>query len=235
MMLDITNMIIIPIVAGFIFNLFYFGNETRKTKALQLASFAGLIFFIHFMMMFAFNTSVSEFIVSFLKSMFWFYLLPMVVALLLKGSPRVTHPIIEKGLSFVAMLGIVINTIIITSSGRDNLLQVGGLLIITCFLHNIIGFNLGYFTGKLFGLPEKDRRTLAFEVGMQNGGIATGLALKMGKVATVGLASAIFGPLQNLTGSALANWFCKHPTDNKSKKTSVTAKRAHEFENKILL
>jgi BASS family bile acid:Na+ symporter len=42
---------------------------------------------------------------------------------------------------------------------------------------------------------------------MQNGGVATGLALEMGKVATVGLASTIFGPLQNLTGSALANWF----------------------------
>jgi BASS family bile acid:Na+ symporter len=58
-------------------------------------------------------------------------------------------------------------------------------------------------------LPEKDRRTIAFEVGMQNGGVATGLALQMGKIATVGLASAIFGPLQNLTGSALVNIFRK--------------------------
>ena len=57
------------------------------------------------------------------------------------------------------------------------------------------------------GLPIKDRRTIAFEVGMQNGGVATGLALQMGKIATVGLASAIFGPLQNLTGSALVEFF----------------------------
>lgn len=116
---------------------------------------------------------------------------------------------IENGLSFSAMLGIVINTVIITTSGRDNRLQVGGLLIITCFLHNIIGLSVGYLTALLAGLPKKDRRTIAFEVGMQNGGATTGLALQMGKVATVGLASAIFGPLQTVTGSALANWFRK--------------------------
>ena len=70
---------------------------------------------------------------------------------------------------------------------------------------------MGYTAAKLAKLPEKDRRTIAFEVGMQNGGVATGLALAMGKVATVGLASAIFGPLQNLTGSALVNIFKKRP------------------------
>jgi BASS family bile acid:Na+ symporter len=42
---------------------------------------------------------------------------------------------------------------------------------------------------------------------MQNGGLASGLALQMGKVATVGLAPAVFGPLMNVTGSALANWW----------------------------
>ena len=67
------------------------------------------------------------------------------------------------------------------------------------------------FAARLAGLPERDRRTLAFEVGMQNGGVATGIAYKMGKIATVGLASAIFGPLQNLTGSYLADWFRRRP------------------------
>jgi predicted Na+-dependent transporter/alpha-L-fucosidase len=229
MMLDITNMIIIPIVAGFIFNLFYFGNASRKTKWMQLSSFAVLILLIHFMMMLVFNTSAAELGRSLIRSMFFFYILPMVLAILLKRSRRITRPAIEKGLSLAAMLGIIINTAIITSSGRDNLLQVGGLLIITCLLQNLIGFNLGYFTGKLFGLPEKDRRTLAFEVGMQNGGIATGLALKMGKVASVGLASAIFGPLQNLTGSALANWFRRHSEN------IITLKNKNVLMKKLLI
>jgi len=70
-----------------------------------------------------------------------------------------------------------------------------------------MGLGVGYFISKLFGLPEKDRRTIAFEVGMQNGGIAAGLASQMGKVSSVGLAALVFGPLQNVTGSILANWF----------------------------
>ncbi|GAB4028034.1 bile acid:sodium symporter family protein [Spirosoma koreense] len=212
MMIDITNMIIIPIVAGFIFNLFYYGQETRQARTAQLLAFAGIILVTNLVMLLVMQQTLGDFLLTLLTSFSWFYLLPMLAAVLFKNVLRIDRTTIENGLSFVAMLGIVINTVIITASGRDNLLQVGGLLILTCLLHNLTGFSVGYLTAWLFGLPERDRRTIAFEVGMQNGGVATGLALQMGKVATVGLASAIFGPLQNVTGSALANWFRKRPT-----------------------
>jgi len=48
-------------------------------------------------------------------------------------------------------------------------------------------------------------------VGMQNGGMASGLAVAMDKVATVGLAPAIFGPWMNITGSTLANYWMRKP------------------------
>ena len=213
MMIDITNMIIIPIVAGFIFNLFYFGNETPRVRAMQLTGFAMLIMTVNLLMMLVMKSDMAELGVSLLKSFGWFYILPMVSAIVFKNQ-KVSRLKLENMLSFIAMLGIVINTVIITASGRNNLLQVGGLLIISCLLHNLIGLSVGYFTALLFGLPERDRRSIAFEVGMQNGGVATGLALQMGKVATVGLASAIFGPLQNVTGSALANWLKRQPVEN---------------------
>ncbi len=58
--------------------------------------------------------------------------------------------------------------------------------------------------------PGRDCRTIALEVGMQNAGLASGLALTMGKMATVGLAPAIFGPMMNITGSSVSgcatNW-----------------------------
>ena len=66
---------------------------------------------------------------------------------------------------------------------------------------------LGYWSARYLGFKEKDCRTIAMEVGMQNGGLASGLALNMGKMATVGLAPAIFGSLMNVTGSALASWW----------------------------
>jgi BASS family bile acid:Na+ symporter len=56
-------------------------------------------------------------------------------------------------------------------------------------------------------MPEQDCRTVAIEVGLQNGGLASGLANQMGKLATVGLAAALFGPIMNITGSVLASWW----------------------------
>lgn len=228
MMVDITNMIIIPIVAGFIFNLFYFNRESTPTKLTQLAAFFGVILLTNLVMMAVERMTPTEFLGALSRSLFWFYGLPMLAAVVLKRVLRSGRTSIESLLAFVAMLGIVINTSVITASGRDNLLQVGGLLIITCLLHNLTGFTVGYATAWLFRLPEKDRRTIAFEVGMQNGGVATGLALQLGKVATVGLASAIFGPLQNLTGSALANWLRKRAVNDRPRSSSISPFEAAE-------
>jgi BASS family bile acid:Na+ symporter len=125
----------------------------------------------------------------------------------------------EKILSLISMVGIALIVTIITASGRYSLLKVGGLLIVTSLLHNLTGYTLGYSLSWLLGLPERDRRTIAFEVGMQNGGLASGLALQMGKVATVGLAPAIFGPLMNITGSILANWWRGRPIKEKENRT----------------
>ena len=71
----------------------------------------------------------------------------------------------------------------------------------------MFGYLLGYWTSRLFKLPERDCRTVAIEVGMQNAGLASGIAKQMGKIGTVGLAAAVFGPLMNITGSALASWW----------------------------
>ena len=75
------------------------------------------------------------------------------------------------------------------------------------FIHNLLGYFFGYWGCKLFRMKEQDCRTIALEVGMQNGGLASGIALEMGKVATVGLAPAVFGPWMNISGSSLASWW----------------------------
>ena len=142
-----------------------------------------------------------------------FYLLPMAGGILFLKAFGGDKKIMEKTLSLVSMVGIALIVTVITASGRDSLLTVGILLMITSILHNLAGYTLGYLLAWLFRMPEKDRRTIAFEVGMQNGGLASGLANQMGKLATVGLAPAIFGPLMNITGSILANWWRGRPAD----------------------
>ena len=76
---------------------------------------------------------------------------------------------------------------------------------------SLAGYTLGYWTGRLFRMKEQDCRTIAIEVGLQNAGLASGLAKEMGKIATVGLAPAIFGPLMNISGSILASFWHRRP------------------------
>ena len=211
MMLDILNMIILPIVAGFIFNLFSKGAETRKSKAIQLISYLIIIFLTTLVYAKSREAGMLLFVIQFAKSMCWFFFLPMVGAKIIFYFIIEDKKYMEKILSLISMIGIALIVTIITASGRDSLLKVGALLLVTSLLHNIAGYTLGYSLSWLAGMPEKDRRTIAFEVGMQNGGLASGLALQMGKVATVGLAPAIFGPLMNVTGSVLANFWRGKP------------------------
>jgi len=114
---------------------------------------------------------------------------------------------LDETMPFVSMFSIAFIITIITAAGRESLLKIGALLIVVAFIHNTFGYLLGYWSGRLFKLPEKDCRTIAIEVGMQNAGLASGIAKEMGKIATVGLAAAVFGPLMNITGSALASWW----------------------------
>ena len=115
------------------------------------------------------------------------------------------------------MLAIGIIITIITASGRDSLLEIGGVLMILVLIHNIFGYLLGYWYARIFNLAEQDARTIALEVGMQNGGLASGIANSLGKIATMGLASAVFSPLMNITGSILASYWEKRPLDQKEK------------------
>ena len=217
MMLDILNMIILPIVSGFIFNMFLKRKEKLRSIFIQLGSFMLIILLTTLVYTKTNNSGLSEFALQFSKSMGWFFFFPMVGALILSRILSGDNKYMEKILSLISMVGIAFIVTIITASGRDSLLKVGALLILTSLLHNIAGYTLGYWLSWLAGMPERDRRTIAFEVGMQNGGLASGLALQMGKVATVGLAPAIFGPLMNVTGSVLANfWRSKPPKEEKS-------------------
>jgi BASS family bile acid:Na+ symporter len=123
---------------------------------------------------------------------------------------------LNKVMPLVSMSGIILIIMIITAAGHDSLLTIGPLLLLLVLIHNLLGYGLGYWSGRLFKMSERDCRTMAIEVGMQNGGLASAIAKEMGKIATVGLAPAIFGPLMNITGSVLASWWHKKPTGDES-------------------
>jgi bile acid:Na+ symporter, BASS family len=134
---------------------------------------------------------------------------PIVIGLIVNYLFKKNIAILNRILPIISMAGIAIIIVIITAAGRDSLLSIGGVLIIAVLMHNLLGYLLGYWGGRLFGMVEQDCRTIAIEVGLQNAGLASGLALAMGKVGTVGVAAALFGPIMNTTGSILATWWGK--------------------------
>jgi BASS family bile acid:Na+ symporter len=120
---------------------------------------------------------------------------------------------LDKIMPTMAIVGILYVTAMTTAAGRDNLLKVGALLFLASMLHNTAGYFFGYYLSRFAGLDKNSARSVAFEVGLQNGGMASGLAASMGKLGTVGLAAASFIPWMNISGSVLANYWSKRPPE----------------------
>ncbi|WP_416866061.1 MAG: bile acid:sodium symporter family protein [Imperialibacter sp.] len=145
-------------------------------------------------------------------------IIPIIGGLIFNKLFHGKAPWVDRAMPLLSMAGIAIIISIITASGRDALLTYGVILVFAALLHNTAGYFLGYKLCKAIKLPERDCRTIAFEVGMQNGGLASGIAQGMGKVATMGLGPSVFGSLMNITGSILANWWRDKPTGEEDPK-----------------
>jgi BASS family bile acid:Na+ symporter len=113
-------------------------------------------------------------------------------------------------LSMAAIWGVLTIT---AAAARDQLLSIALTIIVVVLLHNGIGYVLGYWGARAARLPERVARTVSIEVGLQNAGMATGLALTVLGSPEAALAAAVFGPAMNITGSMLAAWWRKRPAD----------------------
>ena len=134
-------------------------------------------------------------------------ILPVILGLIFNRFAHGKFKWLDRAMPLVSMAGIAIIITIITAAGRDSLMSIGLILVLVVVLHNVFGYVLGYFGGRLFGMDKASSRAIAFEVGMQNAGLASGIALEMGRLATMGLAPAVFGPWMNISGSSLATFW----------------------------
>jgi BASS family bile acid:Na+ symporter len=211
MMLDIINMVILPIVAGLMFHAIGYGSSKRRSIIIQGITYIIIIGLKNLIGFYTQEMNLQATLLKLLGDIFWFFLLPVAGALLFKYLVRGRKEWLDKALSLLSMVGIGLIITIITAAGRDSLLSIGLVLILACLIHNCAGYFLGYWFCRLIRMDEQSCRTISLEVGMQNGGLASGIALEMGKVATVGLAPAVFGPLMNITGSSLATFWRGKP------------------------
>ncbi|MGA4637074.1 bile acid:sodium symporter family protein [Pseudomonas solani] len=133
-------------------------------------------------------------------------LLPIVLGLVAQRllGARVRH--LVDALPLVSVASIVIIIAAVVAASQAKIAESGLLIMAVVVLHNGFGFLLGYATGKLFGLPLPQRKSLALEVGMQNSGLGAALAsAHFSPLAAV--PSALFSVWHNLSGSLLATIF----------------------------
>ncbi|WP_339716479.1 bile acid:sodium symporter family protein [Cyclobacterium amurskyense] len=149
-----------------------------------------------------------QMMVSIIKMIFVPIIAGMVFNKIFKGRAGWLH----IAMPFIAMAANVVIIAVIVAAGRDSLLEIGLLLLLAAIIHNASGYVLGYWGCRLFKMNKVDSRTIAIEVGMQNGGMAAGIASELGKAATLGLFPAIFGTWMDISGSFLANWWRTAPT-----------------------
>lgn len=133
-------------------------------------------------------------------------LIPVVGGLLVRTFlPGLVRRVLPA-LPWFSVLVICVVVAVVVSLSADQLLAAGLLVTVAVVLHNGLGLGLGYAVGRLTGLGERSARTMAIEVGMQNSGLASGLAATF-FTPVAALPGAVFSVWHNLSGAMLAGWF----------------------------
>jgi len=212
MMMEIVKIVLVPIGAALLHD--YLKRATpQQQRKIYVICFLCItwLFSVIFFLQDSNNSGISR---SINLSAFFAgaVIAGVVYHLLYKNLPK-----LDSLMPMISMFGIIYFTTVTTAAGRDNLMKVGVLLFIASVIHNAAGYFFGYWLSRLFGIDRNSSRTIAFEVGLQNGGMASGIAGAMGKLGTVGLAAAVFSPWMNISGSILANYWRKRPVEDKDK------------------
>ena len=119
----------------------------------------------------------------------------------------------DRVLSLVSMAGICYTILALTAPSRETFASAGAFIVLAAVIHNSIGCLSGYWLTRLVGkwlpLDERDARTVAIEVAMQNGGMAGALAVGVLKSTVAALPANVFSIWMNFSGSILANWWSR--------------------------
>src|SRR5690606_40554990 len=90
-------------------------------------------------------------------------ILPIALGLIFHHTLQSRFKILNTIMPVVSMAGIAVILIVIIAMGRDDLMAVGLMLVLAVSLHNMFGYLLGYWAGRLFRMPEQDCRTRSEE------------------------------------------------------------------------
>lgn len=94
------------------------------------------------------------------------------------------------------------------SANIDLFLTYIHMVVFLVFVHNAVALTIGYQIGRLFRLPEADRRSLAIETGIQNSGLGLLLIFTFFQgLGGMAIVAAWWGIWHILSGMSLAYWW----------------------------
>ena len=154
------------------------------------------------------GTMVEVDTVGMLLSIVYVVIAPIVIGLLCQRFlPHLTKSVTPYLPAF-SSLAIALTVGIVVSHNADRLM-IGGLMVVVAVVcHNLLGLSLGFLIGRLLRLPNPKCVAVSIEVGMQNSGLASSLAVM--HFATYPLASipgAVFSVWHNISGAIAARLF----------------------------
>ncbi|MBT2414305.1 bile acid:sodium symporter family protein [Streptomyces sp. ISL-12] len=113
-------------------------------------------------------------------------------------------------LPWLSALTIAVIVAVVVAGSADAIKSAALLVFVAVVLHNGLGLALGYGAGRLGRLGEGGSRAMAFEVGMQNSGLAASLATAHFSPLAA-LPAAVFSVWHNISGALAAAWLSRRP------------------------
>lgn len=112
------------------------------------------------------------------RSILFVTLLPVAIGAFCNGKwgNRSSYGEVCKVMPGLSVIGLACIVGGVTAAKGAGFLTSGVLIFLSIFLHNALGYVLGYAAARATGMNRPKRRTLSIEVGMQNAGLATVLA-----------------------------------------------------------
>lgn len=148
------------------------------------------------------DVDASALLLSILKIV----ILPVALGLVLNVFFRRRIDAFRPLLPLVSVLAIVIIVAFVVGSNWERFQAVSTALLVAVALHNLLGLGFGYLVARLAGFPDPKRRTLCFEVGMQNSGLAVALAT-LHFTPAAALPGALFSVMHTISGPLLATYW----------------------------
>lgn len=153
---------------------------------------------------------------SMVESIIYIVVVPVFLGLLINYFFEMRISKVKDIFPAISALAIVVIIAVIIAINKPSLEHTGPLVLLVVVLHNGLGLASGYLLSKALKLGEKEARTIAIEVGMQNSGLSVALAIKH-FTATAALPGAIFSIWHNISGSFLAGYWARESSFNVQK------------------